>query len=126
MALTEAVFVPPNSCRRVAEIIRVHDGDTFRCRTEADEDMQRTWDVRIRLYNAPELIDPGGSEAQAYLQYLLQGTTYVIPYRTARSWNRRVMDVWISSPITGLQLVADLMMKAGHGKPMATLEGLTP
>lgn len=127
-----AVFVEPNNCRMVSEILNVHDGDTFHCRTVADEGLERIWDVRIRLFNAPELKDPGGVDAQRYLKYLLSHKpVYVEPYETARSFNRRVMDVWITQHLgmgtmENIVLVSDLMLKAGHGVPMIMVEGLTP
>lgn len=125
---TPTPFILPNGCRRVVEILDVHDGDTFRCRVLADEDLHRTWTVRIRAVNAPELNEPGGPEARNFLSELLTTTTniYVAPYLTARSFNRRVMDVWVDvAPAGDPLLVADLIIEAKHGKRALGLGDLT-
>lgn len=88
-----------------AEVLRVHDGDTFTVMAKLDFFVRYQLDVRLRGYHAPELSEPGGLKALNVLaEHLPVGSKVTIvsfrdtaPRSTAegeRSLSRWVCDVW--------------------------------
>ncbi len=100
------ITFPPRDGTHLVLVTEAVDGDTVRF----------FWLIegvgRLNGINAPELRDPGGQEAKAYLQKILP--TKPIPARVqgGEKYGRTLLDLIIDGETAGQR-----MIKAGHAKP---------
>lgn len=91
-----AALGQPPACRAI-------DGDTIRCGAET---------IRLRRVYAAELREPGGPEAKARLQALLESGTVTLERSGARSHGRTLAHVYVD----GRRIVQrDIGPRAGKG-----------
>lgn len=99
-----------------AEVLDVHDGDTFTARLDLGFFSAQTIKVRLAGVNAPELKAPGGIEAAQYLDDLLaqnEESVRVFSHRHEQSFARWVCDVSVGFEPRD---VATIMVEAGHAE----------
>jgi micrococcal nuclease len=101
-----------------ADVLDVHDGDTYKLRVDLGFRCAVTIQCRLRGVNAPELNTPEGKVAQQFVQKLLKPTPYpeengqvvVESYRDQQSFARWVCDVWLGDG----RSLADVLVEAGY------------
>ena len=106
-----------------AEVIRVHDGDTFTLRCDF-----RDFDFPLRLVgvDAPELsTGAAGSEARDFVKNILEGETVLVKidrFNRVGKYGRLLGDV-----VIGGQGVSDMLVGLGFALPFGRRhEGLLP
>jgi endonuclease YncB( thermonuclease family) len=97
-----------------AEVIDVHDGDTYKLRVDLGFRCAVTIQCRLHAVDCPELNTPDGENARDYVVGLL--FTPPVPiiiesYKDQRSFERWVCDVWLPSGAS----LADVIVASGHG-----------
>jgi endonuclease YncB( thermonuclease family) len=105
-----------------AEVLDVHDGDTFRLRVDLGFRCAVTIQCRLHGVNAPELNTPEGKTAQAFVQSLLKPTPYpeenpplvIESYKDQRSFERWVCDAWLPDG----RSLAQVLLDAGYAVPL--------
>lgn len=104
-----------------AEVLEVHDGDTYKLRIDLGFGVNATEWIRLLGVNAPELNTQAGKDAKAYAALILlaepRPSVTVRTEKTrlgvdVRSFVRYVADVWVN----GI-LLADTLIAAGHAVP---------
>lgn len=102
-----------------AEVLDVHDGDTFKLRVDLGFRCAVTIQCRLHGVNCPELNTPEGKAARAFVASLLgasggAGSVYdpvvIESYKDQRSFERWVCDVWLLDD----RSLADVLVEAGH------------
>lgn len=98
-----------------AEVLEVHDADTYKVRIDLGFRCAVTIQLRLRGVDAPELPTPEGLKARdAAVALLLQGMAggqvVVESYKDRRSFERWVCDVWLRDG----RSVADVLVEMGH------------
>lgn len=96
-----------------AKLLEVHDGDTYKMRFDLGFGITSTHWLRLRGAWSPELSEPGGAEAAAWVSLRLI-TAHQIIVRTqktrtgtdVRSFVRYIADIWVDSESLADQLVA--------------------
>jgi endonuclease YncB( thermonuclease family) len=97
-----------------AEVLEVHDGDTFKVFVDLGFSIYARIPVRVHGINAPELLTTGGIAAKVYLQQLLQpGALVTLNSRRIDLHGRAEADVQLGD---GRDLAA-LMLASGHAVP---------
>jgi endonuclease YncB( thermonuclease family) len=106
-----------------ADVLDVHDGDTYRLRVDLGFRVAVTIDCRLHGVDAPELeLDgrpnlPGIAARQFVVAVFTQahGTQplTIASYKDARSFARWVCDVWLGDG----RSLADVLIDAGHAVP---------
>lgn len=110
-----------NYARRVANVVRVHDGDTYLVQLDQGlGDARECW-LRLRGLDTPELDEPNGIAARDFAAAHIAGAAEIVVQTFKRSTGadlmtfvRYVADVWLD----GVPL-ADLLRAAGYVKPVA-------
>jgi endonuclease YncB( thermonuclease family) len=107
--------------RRVAEVVRVHDGDTYLFRLDQGLGDRRECWLRLRGIDTPELSQPGGYEARDFAAAQINAAKEIViqTFKTSTGTDvmtfiRYVADVWLD----GVPL-ADMLRAAGFVKPVA-------
>jgi endonuclease YncB( thermonuclease family) len=110
-----------NYVRKVARVVRVHDGDTYLFQLDQGMGDGRECWLRLRGIDTPELSQPGGLEARDFAAAQINGAREIIvqTFKTSTGTDvmtfiRYVADVWVD----GVPL-ADLLRAAGFVKPPA-------
>jgi len=102
-------------------VIRIIDGDTFEVSPNWHWRGLSGSKVRIRSYDAPELDEPGGSEARVELAYRILGGQVMLEPHTIHG-ERLVCDVWEGGSLVLLNEkrneAADLQPGGRHGNPL--------
>jgi hypothetical protein len=101
-------MIAPTYIYRVAEVLAVHDGDTYRLRLDLGFGAQMVVTVRLHRWNAPELATPDGPKARdAALGFLKTAQAIVVQsYKDDRSFERWVCDVYCDGDLLGARLEA--------------------
>lgn len=102
----------------LAEVIDVHDGDTYKLRVDLGFRCAVTIQCRLHGVNAPELNTPDGKVARDFVRQTLApygtGSLYdsvvIESYKDQRSFERWVCDVWLLDD----RSLADVLVQAGH------------
>lgn len=109
-----------------ASLVRVIDGDTIVVKISLGFHVSIDVTVRIAGIDAPEMTGaerPAGEAAAAWLRRLLaeRPALYVRTHKDARSFARWVADVAVARDGEEGELddVAELMIGAGHARPVA-------
>jgi endonuclease YncB( thermonuclease family) len=99
-----------------AEVLDVHDGDTYRLRVDLGFRCAVTIQCRLHGVDCPELDTPEGKLARAFVAITLLAPRQVVirSYKDQRSFERWVCDVWLDEH-DGRNL-GDVIVAAGHGK----------
>lgn len=107
--------MPEPVYRYRAEVLDVHDGDTYKVRVDLGFRCAVTIQLRLRGVDTPELPTPEGLRARdAAVALLLRGMTpgvVVESYKDRRSFERWVCDVWLSDG----RSLASVLVDAGFG-----------
>jgi len=94
------------------EIIKVHDGDTFKCEIDLGWKISLSTYVRLEGVNAPELPTPAGIAAQLYLQTLLKpGDRVTLRSNRLDKYGRSQSFVTLADG----RDVGSLILQTGHG-----------
>jgi endonuclease YncB( thermonuclease family) len=95
-----------------AQIVEVHDGDTFKAQLDLGWRLSLTTYIRLAGVNAPELPTPSGIAAQLYLMSLLK-VGDVVTIRSSRldKYGRSQAFVTMADG----RDVGSLMLQTGHG-----------
>jgi endonuclease YncB( thermonuclease family) len=114
------VTVPAiNYARKVAKVVRVHDGDTYLFQLDQGlGDGRECW-LRLKGLDTPELDEPNGPEARVFAAAALVTAKEIVvqTFKTSTGTDvmtfiRYVADVWTD----GVSL-ADQLRAAGYVKP---------
>jgi endonuclease YncB( thermonuclease family) len=98
-----------------AEVLDVHDGDTYRLRVDLGFRCAVTIQCRLHGVDAPELNTPEGKAARNFALEAIEGGEVVIQsYKDQRSFERWVCDVWLPDG----RSLADTLVQAGYAVPM--------
>jgi endonuclease YncB( thermonuclease family) len=102
-----------------AEVLDVHDGDTYRLRVDLGFRCAVTIQCRLHDVDCPELDTPAGKAARQFvvdtLGWQFENARFVVQsYKDQRSFERWVCDVWLVER-DGRNL-GDVIVAAGHGK----------
>jgi endonuclease YncB( thermonuclease family) len=101
-----------------AEVLDVHDGDTFRLRVDLGFRCAVTIQCRLHGVDCPELNTPEGKEARRFVfedlfaQHFVDAEVVIESYKDQRSFERWVCDVWLRDG----RSVGDVLVAAGHGR----------
>jgi endonuclease YncB( thermonuclease family) len=98
-----------------AEVLDVHDGDTYRLRVDLGFRCAVTIQCRLHGVDCPELNTPEGKDAREYVRRLVappeENPGLVIEsHKDQRSFERWVCDVWLRDG----RSVGDVLVAAGH------------
>ena len=89
----------------IAQVVKVHDGDTITLRTDfRDFDFP----LRIKDIDAPELKNPGGIEARNYLENLVlnqEVEVLINPGNRVEKWGRLLGDLFAQGVLVSEDLV---------------------
>jgi endonuclease YncB( thermonuclease family) len=100
-----------------AEVLDVHDGDTYKLRVDLGFRCAVTIQCRLHGVDCPELNTPEGKEARRFVsedvfaQHFVDAQVVIESYKDQRSFERWVCDVWTA----GGRSVADVLVETGHG-----------
>jgi endonuclease YncB( thermonuclease family) len=99
-----------------AEVLDVHDGDTYRLRVDLGFRCAVTIQCRLHGVDCPELGTAEGKAARLFVIATLGFNLGVVirSYKDQRSFERWVCDVWLDEH-DGRNL-GDVILAAGHGK----------
>jgi endonuclease YncB( thermonuclease family) len=102
-----------------AEVLDVHDGDTYRLRVDLGFRCAVTIQCRLHGVDCPELNTPEGKEARHFAMNWLMpyypeapGLVVIESYKDQRSFERWVCQVWLRDG----RSVGDVLVAAGHGR----------
>jgi endonuclease YncB( thermonuclease family) len=106
-----------------AEVLDVHDADTYKLRIDLGFRCAVTIQCRLRGVNAPELSTLEGKDARDFVKILLGAPRFdlamfggpynpvvIESYRDQQSFARWVCNVWLSDG----RSLADVLIEAGH------------
>jgi endonuclease YncB( thermonuclease family) len=98
-----------------AQVLDVHDADTYKLRVDLGFRCAVTIQCRLRGVNAPELSTPEGKEARNFVLTLINGWYVQTPvlvesYKDQQSFARWVCDVWLEDG----RSLADVLVEAGY------------
>jgi micrococcal nuclease len=96
-----------------AEVLEVHDGDTFTVRVDLGFRVAVTIRARLHGVDAPELGKPGGVEARRYVADAFaasDGAVTIQSFKDQRSFERWVCDVYLPDGSS----LAWLLLRDGH------------
>lgn len=96
-----------------ADVLDVHDGDTYRARVDLGFHCAVTIQVRLHGVDTPELGALPGGEARLFVVRTIAAQPIVVrSYKDQRSFERWVCDVGL---FDGRDL-GDVIVAAGHGR----------
>lgn len=97
-----------------AEVLDVHDGDTYKLRVDLGFRCAVTIQCRLHAASAPELSTPEGKAAREFVVGLLPAGASVVAqsYRDQQSFARWVCDVWLADG----RSLAQVLIAAGHAR----------
>lgn len=106
--LTAAIALFAGACAALASeqlgsVVNVHDGDTVTVVTAVDGRIH----VRLAGIDAPELAQPGGSQAQQDLAALCLGKQVIVHAIKLDKYGRTVGRVFVGADDCGLHLLRD-------------------
>jgi micrococcal nuclease len=101
-----------------ADVLDVHDGDTYKLRVDLGFRCAVTIQCRLHGVDSPELNTPEGKIARDFVLTLINGysqTPVVVQsYKDQRSFERWVCDVWLDDHGLDGRSLADVLVQAGH------------
>lgn len=103
-----------------ADVLDVHDGDTYRLRVDLGFRCAVTIQCRLHGVDSPELSTPEGKAAQAFVADLLlppgdpAQPVVIESYKDQRSFERWVCDVWLPDG----RSLAQVLVDSGHAVVM--------
>lgn len=98
--------IEPTYIYRVAEIVKVYDGDTYTLRLDLGFRSYLTLQVRLHRYDCPELRTDQGKQAREVAAGILRAGKVVTvqSFKDDRSFERWVCDVYVDGVALGPQL----------------------
>jgi endonuclease YncB( thermonuclease family) len=97
-----------------AQVLKVHDGDTFTVSIDLGFGLTKLETVRLNGVDAPEIKTPEGKEARAYLTALIVGKPVLLlvnPKKEREKYGRLLVHV-----LVGETDLTEKIIKDGHGK----------